>query len=426
MSDRALEHVRAVVLTQAWSGAVTTQLLADMGADVIQVEPLPWRRLDSWRGPYLPQDAAGAYPNDDPGERPYNRRAIFNTVNRNKHGITLNLDNPEGRELFLRLVETADVVAENYSSRVLGNLDLEYPVLRAVNPSIILLRMPTYGCNGPYTFYPGNGGSTEPMTGNSYLLGYEDGPPLNSGIMYTDPVAGVLGFGALLVALHHRHRTGEGQFIDLSQQETGITVLGDQILEYTLAGHVPQRGGNLDPWMAPHGNYRCRGEDAWVAIAVRSDAEWERLCQVAGRPEWNQDPRLADMIGRRRHTKELDGLVEAWTRELEPAEITELLQGVGIPAAPVLTAEGVMSNPQLQARDFFEMVHHPEAGSHPMPGMPWKLSRTPGSIRMPAPCVGEHSRPVLKRLLGLEADYLARLEEQGVTGQTPPFPIDSA
>ena len=420
MGGLPLEHVRAVVLTQAWSGALTTQLLGDMGADVIQIEAL--RRFDPWRGGYNRRMAVGTYPNDDPGERPYNRHSNFNTVNRNKRGITLDLGTPEGKALFLKLVEVADVVAENFASRVMGNLGLGYEVLREANPSLVMLRMPSYGCFGPYSANPGNGGSTEPMTGISDLLGYADSPPMNSGVMYPDPVAGVMGFAAILIALHHRQVTGRGQLIDISQQETSAAFIGDKILEYTLGGQIPRREPNRDPWMAPHGNYRCRGDDAWVAIAVRSDSEWEYLCRVAGQASWARDPRFSDSTGRKRHSDELDRLIEEWTGNLDGDGMARALQEAGVPAARVSPAEGVVNNPQLAARGFFEIVDHPEAGSYPMAGIPWKLSRTPGRIRTPAPCLGEHNEVVLNEYLGVDGADFTELETRGVTGRVLPFP----
>ena len=418
MAVLPLQHVRAVVLTQAWAGAVTTQLLGDMGAEVIQIEALD--RPDVWRGGYPPW-MTGTYPDNDPGERPYNRSALYNAVNRNKLGMTLDLTTEEGKGLFLELVAIADVVAENFATRVMGNFGLEYDELRRVNPSIIMLRMPAFGCEGPYAYYPGNGGTTEPMSGISSLLGYSGGVPLNSGIMHTDAIAGVMGFASLLIALHHRHVTGQGQVVDLAQQETAISFIGDQVVDYTMTGQVPQRQGNRDRWMAPHGNYRCRGEESWVAISVRSDAEWQRLCALMDRPELAADARFLHTQGRHDNADTLDRLVEDWTLDKDAYSVMELLQGEGIPCAPVLKALEVLESPQLRARGFFETVHHPEAGTHQMAGMPWRLSRTPGRIRLPAPRLGEHSSRVLTEYLGMQEAELTDLEQRGITGQNPPI-----
>ena len=213
MSALPLQHVRAVALTQAWAGALATHLLGDMGADVIQIEAL--KRIDPWRGGYRPDGVLSDYPDHDPGARPYNRCARYNSVNRNKRGLTLDLATPEGKRLFLQLVQEADIVAENFASRVMKNLGLDYPALRAIKPGLIMISIPAYGSSGPYAPYAGIGGTVEPMSGIAALQGTPDGTPLNSGIMYPDPVGGLMGCAALLIALHHRHRTGEGQYIDL-------------------------------------------------------------------------------------------------------------------------------------------------------------------------------------------------------------------
>jgi crotonobetainyl-CoA:carnitine CoA-transferase CaiB-like acyl-CoA transferase len=416
MTALPLEHIRALVLTQAWAGTLATQLLGDMGADVIQVEAL--RRPDVWRGGYGPDDLTGIYPHDDPGERPYNRCARFNSVNRNKRGITLDLGTSEGKDLFLALVREADVVAENFSSRVMRNFGLDYAALCTVKPDIIMLSMPAYGHTGPNAAYGGIGGTAEPMSGLASLQGEADGTPLNSGIMYPDPVAGLMGCAAVLIALHHRHRTGQGQFIDLALQEATITFIGEQVLEYTMTGRMPPRLGNRDRWMAPHGTYRCQGDDAWVSLAVRSDDEWQRLAALIGQP-WAAEPRLAQAAGRRQHAAELDRYLDTWTSTQNAYEMMKRLQEEGIPCAQVLTPWTVFENVQLQERGFFEEIHHPEAGTHWYAGIPWKLSRTPGRVRMAAPCLGEHNEEVLGGLLGLSAQDLADLMAGGITGRTP-------
>ena len=221
------------MLTQAWAGAYATRLLADMGAEVIQIEAL--NRIDPWRGGYPPR-LSGTYPDRVPGDRPYDRNAAYNSVNTGKKGITLDLNYPEARDALLELVSISDVFAENFSARVLPNLGLEYQALREVNPSIVLLRMPAYGCDGPYATYMGNGGSIEPMSGITSLLGYPGGPPINSGVMHTDPFAGMMATSAIMIALHHRARTGQGQEIDLSQQETSIGLIADRVMEYSMNG----------------------------------------------------------------------------------------------------------------------------------------------------------------------------------------------
>ena len=411
-----LANLRAVVFTQAWAGAVTTMLLGDMGAEVIQIEAL--ERPDPWRGGYAPR-LSGTYANNDPGERPYDRNANFNSVNTNKRGITIDLNHGEGKDLFLDLVRVSDIVAENFSARVIPNFKLEYPVLRQVNPSIIMLRMPSYGAYGPYSMYMGNGGTTEPMSGISSLLGYKDGPPMNSGVMHTDPVGGMFGYASLLVALHHRNRTGQGQLIDLSQQETSVHLITQQVMEYNLTGRVPPRQGNRDDMMVPHGNFRCRAEDSWVAIAVRSDAEWSRLCEVMETRDLAADPRYSNLAGRLKDVDHIEAAVSEWTAGQEAYAVMERLQAVGIPSAPVSKAAEVLENPQLQARGFFDEVAHPLTGTYRHAGTPWRLANSPQKPREPSPTLGQHSVEVFRQLLGMPEQEINRLVDQGITGETP-------
>ncbi len=418
MSDtRPLRHIRATVLTQAWAGAFTTRLLADMGAEVIQVESL--NRIDPWRGGYPPR-LSGTYPNRDPGERPFDRNAAYNSVNTGKKAITLDLNHPEAMDAFLELVSVSDIVAENFSGRVLPNLGLEYPVLRSVNPSVILLRMPAYGVSGPYANYMGNGGTIEPMSGITSLLGYEGGPPMNSGVMHTDPFAGLMGMAGLMIALHHRARTGRGQEIDLSQQETSISLIPDHIMAYTMSGRPTQRRGNRSDGMAPRDNYPCKGDDSWVAIAVRSESEWTRLCAAMGNPELATDPRFRDLPTRQSNADALDRIISDWTRDKDAYDIANLLQSQSIPSAPVLKAADLLNNPQLKARAFFQTLDREDTGPLPYAGPPWRLSHTPGKLAGPPPGLGQHSKQVLREILGMPAERIQGLVNRFITGDTPP------
>ena len=412
-----LRHIRATVLTQAWAGAFTTRLLADMGAEVIQVESL--NRIDPWRGGYPPR-LSGTYPDRDPGKRPFNRNAAYNSVNTGKRAITLDLNHPEAMNAFLELVSISDIVAENFSGRVLPNLGLEYPALRSVNPSVILLRMPAYGVSGPYANYMGNGGTIEPMSGITSLLGYENGPPMNSGVMHTDPFAGLMGMAGLMIALHHRIRTGQGQEIDLSQQETSISLIPDHIMAYSMSGEAPARRGNRSDMMAPHNNYRCQGEDAWVAIAVRSKDEWVRFCEAIARPKLSSDPRFHDLPARLANIAQLDHIVSEWTRDRSAYDITELLQSHSIPSAPVLKAAELLHNPQLKARGFFDTLERKDTGPLPYAGPAWRLSHTPGRLGGPPPGLGQHSEEVLRELLGMNPSLIEDLVRRSITGDTPP------
>jgi crotonobetainyl-CoA:carnitine CoA-transferase CaiB-like acyl-CoA transferase len=439
-SSFPLAGVRGVVLTQAWAGTFATELLGLLGAEIIQVEAR--QRLDSWRGGY-----GGAVPKALRGNgtavHPWNTNPLYNSVNLNKQTVTLNLSHPEGIAIFKRLVPFADFVAENFSPRVMGNLGIGYEALKAIRPDVILLSMSAYGATGPYANFPGIGGTIEPMAGMSWLLGYEDGPPINSGQMYPDPVAGYYGVAAVLIALHHRERTGEGQHIDLSMQEANMTFIADALMEYSAGGRVRTRMGNRHTSMAPHNVYRCNDErgtmndevgdesihrssfiihrsDAWIAISAATDGEFGRLCEAAGHREWAADPRFADVASRKRNERELDGLIGGWTATRDAAELEGMLQAAGVTAARVRNARDVLETEHLWQRGMLAWVEHPEAGRHAQAAAPWRLSRTPGGVTRPSPCLGEHSREVLARFLAIDDAEYERLVSLGVTGSGPP------
>ena len=242
---------------------------------------------------------------------------------------------------------------------------------------------------------------------------------MNSGVMHTDPFAGMMAASAIMIALHHRARTGEGQEIDLSQQETSIGLIADRVMEYSMNRSGLDRRGNLSSRMAPHNNYRCTGDDSWVAIAVRTDDEWQRLCAVMNTPTLAHDPRFLDLHRRLENVASLDALVSAWTEDKDAYEITQLLQAEGIPSAPVLKATELADNPQLRERGFIQSIDHPETGTQKYAGVAWKLSRTPGSLGVPSPRLGQHSVEVLRDYLGRSVEDIDRMVSHGITGDTP-------
>jgi crotonobetainyl-CoA:carnitine CoA-transferase CaiB-like acyl-CoA transferase len=412
-----LKGVRAIVLTQAWAGTFCTELLGLLGAEVIQVEAR--QRLDSWRGgSYRAQVPAGL--RDRPtAVHGYNTNALYNSVNLNKYCITLNLADPRGLDIFKRLVPFSDVIAENFSPRVMGNFGLDYTSLTRIRPDTILISLSAYGATGPYANIPGIGGTIEPMSGMSSLLGYEGGPPMNSGQMYPDPVAGYYGAAAAVLALRHRARTGEGQYIDLSMQEANMTFIGDALLEYALKGSVRPRIGNHHLTFAPHNIYRCAG-DEWIAIAARSEDEWELLCRAAGHEDWLGEERFIDNAARKRNEPALDAAIEAWTSTQQAGDLEASLVDAGVIAGKVLGVQGVRRNPQLRDRGFLVELDHPETGRLEYTGVPARFSATPGAATLPAPLHGQHSWQVLSALLGMSRDEYDALEADGITGSGAP------
>ncbi len=418
--DQALAGLRVIDLSQIFAGPYATKLLADMGAEVIRVECAA-RSGRGWRLPRMkPGGAFGSsFPDGDTGERSYNRYAYYNEVNRNKHAITLDLSKPLGVDVFLRLVRISDVVVENFTPRVMKSFGLDYPVLREVNHRIIMVSISGYGQDGPYRDYVAYGEGIEAMVGLSRLTGYPDERPLKPGVAYADATGGLQAAFAVLAALRLRRLTGRGQYIDLSMREALTPLLGQALMDYAMNRRVAGPTGNRHPTMAPHGCYRSQGEDSWVAIAISSDGEWRALCSAMENPPWAQDERFANAIGRWRNQDELDRHIEGWTSQYDHCQLMNMLQQAGVKAGAVLNIAELVDDPHLNERGFFQELSHPEAGSHLHPGVSWRMSKTPGSLRLPAPCFAEHNDYVLGQLLGMSGDDISRLAQEGVTASEP-------
>jgi len=421
-----LEGVRVVDLTLVWAGPYCTMLLADWGAEVIRVEPhrvfLPYTRG------FLPKPTPEAvraqrnfyvaYPNWDPGQRPWNRHPSFNSHARNKKSVTMDLRTPEGRDAFFRLVALSDVVVENNAPDTMDRLGITYEALRRVRPDLILLRMPAFGLSGPYRNYRAFGAQMECVTGHTSIRGYPDEPPDRQGDVFTaDAVAGLLGAFAVVSALRQRRRTGRGQQIELAQAEAFLQALAPHILEYTVHRRLPRRLGNRHPWKAPHGLYPCREPETWVTLSVGTDEEFRGLCRAMGRPDLAQDPRFADSLSRYRHQDDLDPEITAWTATLTAWEATSALWAEGVPAGPVMTEADLLADPHLEERGFFQPLTQEDAGTYRYPGPLWKSARIPNRLRTPPVRLGEHNRYVYCDLLGYSEADLARLEAEGKVGQ---------
>ena len=425
MTKLPLEGIRILDATDVWAGPYTCTLLGDLGAEVIKVDSI--QRFGS-RGQLNPPDTRPdgtppvmwAYPDGvprTPGTQPWNRVALFNGINRNKLGITLNLQDPKGKDLFKRIAAISDVVIDNYAAGVFARLGLGYKDLKEVKEDIIVISMPLFGDYGTYSHYKGLGSTADPISGHATLRGYLNEDPTGlQGTVHSDAVASSTAPFAAMAAIFYRNRTGKGQFIDFGQCEAYMGHLGEVYLDYTMNGRVQSTRGNRHDSAAPHGCYRAKDEDSWVIIAVTNDEEWERFCQALGNPTWTDDPRFATSLDRHANQDELDKLVEQWTVQHDHYEIMRLLQSVRVPVGPVLDHGEVYSDPHVNERGFFEEVTHKEAGTHLYPGMNWKFSKTPLSIRIPANCLGEHNEHVFGNLLGLSQDEIAQLETDQIIG----------
>lgn len=413
MARLLLEGVRVLDLTMAYAGPIGTRIWADMGAEIIKVESI--QRMD------MPTRVI-SYPENEPGEDPWNRGGYFHRLNINKYGITLDLTNPEGVEIFKRLVKVSDVVAENYSPRTMKNFGLDYETLKAIKPDIIMVSMSGFGSTGPLRDYAAYVPVME-AAGLASITGFPDGDPMGCGTGYGDWLLGMAGAAAVLVALHYRYRTGKGQHIDVAGREAVITHLGEAIMGYTMNGQVWGRIGNRHPSIAPHGCYRCSGEEQYITIAVATEEQWEGLCKALGNPAWTREERFSDVLSRWQNQDELDSLIEEWTCQHDHYEAMRILQQAGVPAGAVLDPKEVLQEPHLRERGFWQLVEQgPEVGKRPQPmQMPAKFNQSWGGPLRAAPRLGEHNEQILGELLGIPKDEIARLEEEKVIGHAPLF-----
>jgi benzylsuccinate CoA-transferase BbsF subunit len=407
----ALAGYRILDFGTAFASPMAAHLLADMGAEVIKVES--HIRLDGLRlgRPIVGEDIAGG----DRGEWP-EYQPVFHGLNRSKLGITVNIKHPEGVELLKRLVRISDVVINNFSPGVMDRAGLGYDALRAEKPDLIYVSLPAAGESGPLRDIVTYAPVIAALAGISSLVGYSSAREDFVGtlqVAFCDAVGALHAIVATLAALRHRQATGEGQAIEVAQWEAAVSMLSEGILGYAMNGRVLAPVGNAHPSMAPHGNYCCAGDDAWVAIAVRSEDEWQALCRAAEHPEWADDARFADAYLRRQHRAELDALMTTWTSQRTPYEVMEILQDAGVAATPVMNLEDQFRDPHLRAREIHLESEHPKVGLEFLHGIPWRLSATPGRIRRPAPLLGEHNQYVFGDLLGLPAAEILRLVEAG-------------
>ena len=409
-----LAGVRVLDLSRVWAGPLACRILGDLGADVIKVEP-------TWGRPrqVSPQavQVTGRYPNNDAGERSWNREGMFNKFNRNKRAITLNLDRPEAKAVFEQLVAASDVIIENYSPRVMPQLGLGYERLQEINPAIVYVGMPGYGWDGPYRDWVAYGTTLEPHAGLSSMMGYRDSGPYKSGVAWADPVGGMHAAAAVLLALHDRaaRPDGSGHAIELAQFEGMMCLAGEEFLAAQVRGAEPERRGNRHETWAPQGVYRCSGDDRWLAISITNDDEWRALCTVSGL-ERLSNLRVSER--RARHV-EIDGVIEKWTASRDHLDAMELLQNAGVPAIALFDARDLVENEHLRARGFWKPITHPDSGTYDFPGLPIALSRTPATIRRPAPGFGQHNREVLAEVLGMGDDGIDALFAAGILVDVP-------
>ena len=398
--------IRVLDLAMGWAGPLLGALLAEMGAEVIKVEDTQF--FDWWRG------SLSVAP---PEMQPIERSAPFNTVNRGKLGVTLDLNNPKGIELVKRLVKTADVLIENYSPGIMKRFGLDWEVLQPINPRLIMISMPSFGYGGPETESRGYGNTVEAVAGVTGLTRYHDADqPYTLSNALGDPTSGLTGTFGVLAALNERERTGKGQWIELAQVEGVIEFMAAPIIEYQLTGELPRAQGNRHKDYAPHGIYRCAGENAFVALAAATDDQWHALANVLGIAN---DARFSDAANRKKNEDALDAELTRALSTLDAEAAISRLQAAGVYAAPVNSAAAVLGDPQISDRGYFVAVDRAVVGTHLYPGAVPRLSKTPLQADAPAPLLGEHNGEVFRRLLGMSDSEIAELEASGVIGTAP-------
>lgn len=383
-----LDGVRVVDLTIAIAGPTATSLLADLGAEVIRIDNVSARRR-----------ASGQF-----------------HLNRGKKGIILDLNKPEARDVFLRLVRVSDVVVENFSPRVMPKFDLTYAVLAAASPRIIMISMPAFGSTGPYAQRTGYGPGTNGMSGLSDLTGFADGPPTKPGNIMGDFNAAFLAVFATMSALHARKRTRHGRHIELAMREGETQLIGEYIIDASMNHRVPKRTGNSHPSMAPHNVYPCLGDDAWVSITVGDDAEWHRLRAALGDPAWARQAKFDNVVGRWVHRSEIDRCLAEWTGEHTPYEVLRHLQQAGVTSGAVLNARDLAADAHYLERGFVQRVDMPEGGSQSMARPGYVFSAFAQTMRA-GPVFAEHNDYVFFDLLHMTREEVAHLEAVHATSR---------
>jgi crotonobetainyl-CoA:carnitine CoA-transferase CaiB-like acyl-CoA transferase len=428
MTPLPLDGVRVIDFCVVWAGTFGSLLLADLGAEVIKVEnPYVWQPITRGamaRPPQILLDAgvawAGGYPGNVPGPRPWNYCPTFVSLYRNKRSFSVDIRKPEGMDAFERLVACSDVLIENNATGTMEGLGITYDFLRGIRPDIIMARIPAYGSSGPYFDARALGVHLEGVMGHTLLRGYRDrDPSANTAIYSGDYLAGTQSAFAIMAALWHRRKTGEGQLVEVAQAENAAAMFSQALMDYSLNRRIQSTIGNRDiHGGAPCGVFPCASPgspteamDRWLSIHCQNDAEWEALVEVMGRPQWALDPELATADGRRRREDDIEQRIAEWTQGEDDYDLFHRLQSAGVPAAPVLEASRALEDPQFGP--FYQRHAIPDAGEHTWVAPIFRFSETPlRTWRGPAQ-MGQDNDYVYREVLGFSEDEYQRMKDLG-------------
>jgi len=402
MELRVFDNLKVADFTWAVAGPIISKYLADFGAKVVHVESKS-----------QPDTLRTSLPFKDE-KQDLEHSGYFPLYNSNKYGMALNLKNPKSIDIAKRLAAWCDVFIESYRPGAIERLGLGYENLKQVNPDIIMLSTSMQGQTGPHALLPGFGNQLVGLAGFSYITGWPDRDVVQPYGAYTDCIAPYYALIAIIGAILSRNKTGKGQFLDLSQYEAGVHFMSSALLDYEINGREANREGNVCYYAAPHGVYRCKGEDNWCAIAVFNDEEWWALCQVMDKKEIAHDPRFATAVARKNNEHELDKLVAEWTLNLDREEVMTKLQAAGVPSGILNNNADLFVDPQLNHRHCYWMIEHPELGSFPHPSPTFNLSDSPAEPLLPSPCIGQHTEFVCKEYLKMQDEEYIQLLLDGV------------
>ncbi len=432
MSHLPLAGLRVIDFAVVWAGPFATALLGDLGAEVIKVEnPFVLQPMTRGASRHAPPKELlsrfpamrGGFPNSDPGPRHWNYSPTMVQIFRNKKSFTVDFRQPEGRDILARLVARSDVLVENNATETMEGLGITYDWLKSIRPDIIMLRMPAYGSAGPYANARALGVHLESVMGHTALRGYSRlDPSQNSAIFSGDYIGATQGALAVMMAIWHRKKTGEGQLIELAQAENASGMLYQAFMDYSLNGRLSEATGNRSvQGIAPAGVYPCRspgtvadGGDRWISIAITNDQEWKALVKEMGSPAWAEQPDYQTNAGRLAAHDEIDNALGGWTKEHDDYDLFHSLQSLGIPCAPVLEVSRAFDDPHVQARGLYEPHElHDNVGTFRYMTPFYRFPDTPSRIVQPPVAFGEHNEYVYKTVLGVSDDEYERLKAAG-------------